>query len=808
MIKHENSKWVLYSKDGTKKLGEFDSEYEAKEREKEINILKHKKESFTDSIYSFALMESKDSDGAEWDVVLIAAGESDNTGGTGNKRFYPAETLKKAVGLFENAHAMAYKFVGKIQDLFDHEKSTRETKPDGLAANQVGFFRNVHFGKFKDSKGQEREGILARFHVLEGAKWLRDNLLDAWKHGKQILGFSIDAEGEETPLKVGDKLYDAVTNISRVLENTVVTRPAAGGQVIRLVASQNEHLTKESNKMNREEIIKLLKEKAAHLLKDKDVDKISESDLLLLLAEALTKKEEPKPEVTVAPVVPTVAPVVSKVDDTKVNESMKKFTEAEGKITESLRKLEIKEAKINFKTKLSESSLPNPIKAKLEKQYAEIVLNDEQVDTLLAQEQDAYAKLTESMPKTHVAMGSDERDKLELAMDGFWSGKDEVDKDGKKVKAFVSFKEAYATIVRDPAAVYADPSLVLFDSYFFMPQMETASFVESYNQKRRAALMESARMTEALKTSDWAEILGNTLNRAMMKEFNTDQYQEWRKLVSNTTPVSDFRAQRRLKMGGYGILSTVSEQATYQPLTSAGDTEVTYTPAKKGGLESITMEMVANDDVGSIRMIPKKLGLAAITTIYYDIFNMFTNNLESDGTTTLASAARGNCSGGATALSSAGLDTAVTLMRSQTVYGNTSYQHVGMAFSPKYLLVSPTLEALAKRLFMSDILVGTGGAAAGTTSDAMSTEPNIWKNMFEPLVIPYWTTGTNWWVVADPRLAPTIEVGFFRGRQEPELFVQDNPTVGSVFTADKITYKIRFIYGYNVLEYRSLYYSY
>jgi hypothetical protein len=40
------------------------------------------------------------------------------------------------------------------------------------------------------------------------------------------------------------------------------------------------------------------------------------------------------------------------------------------------------------------------------------------------------------------------------------------------------------------------------------------------------------------------------------------------------------------------------------------------------------------------------------------------------------------------------------------------------------------------------------------------------------------------------------------GREEPELFVQDNPTVGSLFTNDKITWKIRHIYGGNVTDFR------
>ena len=42
MIKKEKSKYVLYSKDGSKKFGSFDTKEDAKDREKEINYFKHK----------------------------------------------------------------------------------------------------------------------------------------------------------------------------------------------------------------------------------------------------------------------------------------------------------------------------------------------------------------------------------------------------------------------------------------------------------------------------------------------------------------------------------------------------------------------------------------------------------------------------------------------------------------------------------------------------------------------------------------------------------------------------------------------
>ena len=52
---------------------------------------------------------------------------------------------------------------------------------------------------------------------------------------------------------------------------------------------------------------------------------------------------------------------------------------------------------------------------------------------------------------------------------------------------------------------------------------------------------------------------------------------------------------------------------------------------------------------------------------------------------------------------------------------------------------------------------------------------------------------------ADPADIPGLEIGFLDGKEEPELFVQDAPNSGSMFSNDKLTYKIRHIYGGAVL---------
>lgn len=45
MIRKEGSKYILYSQDGSKRLGEFNSQAEAENRERVINYFKSKKES-------------------------------------------------------------------------------------------------------------------------------------------------------------------------------------------------------------------------------------------------------------------------------------------------------------------------------------------------------------------------------------------------------------------------------------------------------------------------------------------------------------------------------------------------------------------------------------------------------------------------------------------------------------------------------------------------------------------------------------------------------------------------------------------
>jgi len=69
----------------------------------------------------------------------------------------------------------------------------------------------------------------------------------------------------------------------------------------------------------------------------------------------------------------------------------------------------------------------------------------------------------------------------------------------------------------------------------------------------------------------------------------------------------------------------------------------------------------------------------------------------------------------------------------------------------------------------------------------------------------YWTDANDWVLTTDFNEVPTIEVGFLDGNEEPELFIQDTPNQGSLFSNDQIVYKIRHTYGGNVMDFRGMY---
>lgn len=303
------------------------------------------------------------------------------------------------------------------------------------------------------------------------------------------------------------------------------------------------------------------------------------------------------------------------------------------------------------------------------------------------------------------------------------------------------------------------------------------------------------RLAASLDTSSWGEAFGDSIRRALLKDFREDRFQVWKKLVSSVVPIKDFRTNRRVRLGGYGDLSTVAQQASYPTFTSPTDEEATYAVAKRGGIEDLTWEMIQNDDMGAILSIPKRLARAAQRTLNNFVFAFLSGNASIYDAVALFAAGHGGNTA-ANALTYANVIAGIKTMGQQTFY-NESGVEVASQAQPKYLLHPTELMEEAFDITQSAVKV---------VANSDATQPSFINRLgVEPVWVPEFTDANDWFLVADPSLMDTIEIGFLDNQQEPELFIEDNPASGSPFDADKIRYKIRHVYGGAVLDYRGFY---
>lgn len=292
-------------------------------------------------------------------------------------------------------------------------------------------------------------------------------------------------------------------------------------------------------------------------------------------------------------------------------------------------------------------------------------------------------------------------------------------------------------------------------------------------------------LREALDTNALSDVLAAAMRRRMVREYanRMETWGVWRKLV-HIGRLEDFRTQTRVRFGGYGELAPVAQGAAYQPMAAPPTETASYALSKRGGLETVTLEAIKNDDIDAIRKVPLRLAETAHRTLgHFALDFLRTNPTIYDGVA-LFHASHGNLGVGALAAST--LNGARTALRRQTALGSGDR----LRTKPRYLVVPLDLEETAVNLFQR-----------GDNNDKTFVQD---LNL-EVLPIWYWTDTNDWCVAADPSELPSIEVGFPDGLDEPELFTQDMPSAGSMFSNDQLTFKIRHIYGGAVVDFRGLY---
>ncbi len=707
-------------------------------------------------IESARLLEAVEgSEGLEWEIECIAAGRSKN------RKDYTPAVLQAALCLFEGLTSYA------------NHPSKQEMK-EGLERDITKMAGWVTNARWDPSGGKGNSGaIVGIYHALKAGP-IAAPLKEAWERGKpDLVQFSILGEGKQRIAKdANGSLFYHVEAIDSLFSLDAVASGAAGGRVRSLIASVKEEV---------EELEKTIKDLTREELMELRPD-LFEGEVTVVTEEAPVVEETPIVEAETVEITPNVEEVV--VEPTEAEPAPLREVQEVTNEVKALREEMVKIVAANRRQFLDkyigDAELPAQVRVQIRKRYEGMAFVEADVIADIAENVKIWSEVLREPPKIRsLRAGPAEADKLLDAVQGMLDGKDVND-----VPRFHSVKEAFCRVTGED---------------FTIGRSEFADKVISESVNYASWMAPNLREGALREAISWTSVLGVSMFRQLIKEYRIPIYDEWKLIVSEISDLKDMKQQLRERTGYYGVLPTVLKGGTYQSLSSPGEVEANFTPVKKGGLESWDWEDALNDDLSALKKIPKKLALTAKVTLYRYIFNFLR-----DGATTavtygalanLFSSAHANIATG-TALGTAGLTAAVLAMRSQTALSSTV---TFLAVRPKYLVIPHDLEALADHLYNSQNRVPA--TIEGPNNIVIN---NVHKGKYQPIIVDHFTAGTRWFMVADTNLVPTIEVGFLGGREEPELFSLAENT-GSAFSADKVVWKIRHVYGAGVLDHRGLY---
>lgn len=727
----------------------------------------------------------RDKEGKVWDVVLIKEGF--NRSGA---RYYTESALKSIESLAS---------AEKIHCFADHMDATEANlKPEGSVLKVVGWYTDVSFDV------SERQ-VVGKLNLLtEGSPFphLPKAMMEAFNRGNpSLFELSIRGSAESKIAHVEGRKTQVIEQINYLASTDLVTRGGAGGAIRNVLESGRRYEDMDINDVLRdvstEELEKALAESHPSLLA---------KPLQAAATVATTDKTEKEKK--------NVIDEVVKPDTAVAGAGMLLAqVQKERMLMEADRKLS------------SAKGLPKGVTARLRNQVEVGKLATQaDLDAAITEEQGIYKELVESMaPKPTIPMRefTAKGDKGENVQLDSWDGLQKATQGliaGKPVGGvtpFISLKEAFWHY---KAAKGQSPTIrSLFSGGLPMAiDILRESRAGGYDPFMQANINEAMfgdyNIAESITSTTFATLLGVSMHKVFLDQYRDLDvlHGDYKKIISNNLIVTDFKTHNISRRGTYNSLPAVAAGGTYQAVTSPGEENVTVAVTKFGGVEDLTIEAIADDDMNTLRSIPRNLSNAAVVGRYRAVFDLFTadsgNGVLTDyDTVRLFVAAHNNR--GTVALSSDELIVAANGMAQQSALNSTESL---LFIQPRYMLVPNELRRLSTQLYTSDVEVDAGfGVAPDLTPDAIigrnPNQPNPVKGMAEPIIVHYWTDATNWYLVADPARWPTVVFAVLQGHEEPMTLIQDDPTVGSVFSADKITIKVRDIRNQDVLDHRSFY---
>jgi len=295
--------------------------------------------------------------------------------------------------------------------------------------------------------------------------------------------------------------------------------------------------------------------------------------------------------------------------------------------------------------------------------------------------------------------------------------------------------------------------------------------------------MEIAQRAITHSTSDFSVVLENTMHKELQGAF-TAVPDVWR-TFSAVGSVSDFRPHYRYRMGTFGDILDVGENAEYQDATISDAEREMISAKTKGRILNISRQMIINDDLGAFLGIARMMGRGAARTLEKDWFALLLSN-SANGPTMGDNVALFDAGGHKNVASTGGitgstLDTArVALAEQMDPDGN---DYIGL--TPYAILVPSSNYSSMVQLLRSE------SDPAGNNS----RKYNPVRDMVQ-IVISTPRIADHWYLFANPADEPVMEVAFLNGQQSPVMEMQE------AFRVDGVSWKIRFDYGIAAVGWR------
>lgn len=300
-----------------------------------------------------------------------------------------------------------------------------------------------------------------------------------------------------------------------------------------------------------------------------------------------------------------------------------------------------------------------------------------------------------------------------------------------------------------------------------------------------------AAVRESIDLAMVAQILANAANLRISQEFQlATEYDAWRE-ISEIKTLLDFKSQSVMRMGHFGSLRKIERDDAYPELMQAPSSTESYTPDTYGGIISIHRKDIINDNVGAIMRMPSMITMDAKMDLSAFAWGLILDNPTLGDGKALFHADHDNLISDTTAnagFSDDHLLALEALLRAQKLPGREN-----MAALPARFVIIPS--ALRKSSY------GVITSAFGTNNATPTFAQSLQIKAIECL---HATSEKDYYVATDRLLCPVLEIGFFQGREVPELIVADGESTGALFTHDKVLWKVRHEYGGSIIDHRGI----